>query len=116
MVVVHIFIPLMDLARCHQQPPPRPQLPSHKPHLQLPSTFRLLFSGDEPLWPYYSVLSASAAIDSRLDEVVVHVSIPLMDLGAINSLHRVHNLPIKASRELEMPPVDQTYAMTKYIT
>ena len=62
---------------------------------QLPQNYTLLFSPNEALWPYYSLLSATVSFDERLEGAVMHLSIPLIDLGAIMDLHRVHNLPLK---------------------
>ena len=62
---------------------------------QLPENYTLLFPSEEPLWPYYSVLTATANFDTDLETAVVQVGVPLVDLGNILELHRVHNLPLK---------------------
>lgn len=62
---------------------------------QLPQNFSLLFPAGEALWPYYSSLGASAVFDNGLDELLVTVSVPLVDSSAILELNRVHNLPLK---------------------
>jgi len=63
---------------------------------QLPENYTLLFPSEEPLWPYYSVLSATANFDTDLETAVVQVGVPLVDLSNLLDLHRVHNLPLKA--------------------
>ena len=62
---------------------------------QLPSNYSLLFEPSEALWPYYSLLAANANFDSMLEDVVVTVSVPLVDGGSVLELNRVHNLPLK---------------------
>ena len=63
---------------------------------QLPANYTLLFSSTEPLWPYYSLLSATATFDTQMDSMVVRLSIPLVDVTNVLDLTKVHNLPLKA--------------------
>lgn len=63
---------------------------------QLPSNFTLLFKASDALWPYYSLLSATATFDAQMNSVAVRLSIPLIDYGSVLDLNRVHNLPLKA--------------------
>ena len=62
---------------------------------QVPENYTLLFGAEEALWPYYSVIGANALFDKRLEDVVVTLSIPLIDQNSVLDLHRVHNLPLK---------------------
>ncbi len=61
----------------------------------LPENYTLLFSSEDALWPYYSSLGATAVFASDLEDIVVTVSIPLVDSEAVLELNRVHNLPLK---------------------
>ena len=61
----------------------------------LPANFSLLYPSSASLWPYYSVLSTSIYFSSDLDQMIVAVSIPLVDRGNELNLYRVHNLPLK---------------------
>lgn len=73
---------------------------------QLPQNYTLLFRSHEPLWPYYSLLSAGAVFDPKMESVNVRLSIPLVDLSNVLDLTKVHNLPLKAkdgySRKVEI--------------
>ena len=53
---------------------------------QLPANYTLLFSSTEPLWPYYSLLSATATFDTQMDSMVVRLSIPLVDVARRRTL------------------------------
>jgi len=61
----------------------------------LPQNFTLLYPSHASLWPYYSVLSTSIYFSNNLDEMIVAVSVPLIDQGNELNLYRVHNLPLK---------------------
>ena len=61
----------------------------------LPNTFSLLYPSDESLWPYYSVISTSIYFSPDVRELVVRLSVPLVDAAAGLDLYRVHNLPLK---------------------
>ena len=85
----------------------------HNIEMQLPENYTLLFSANEPLWPYYSLLSASASFDDELEGAMMHLSIPLIDLGAIMDLHRVHNLPLKVKDGYSVTAdIDTEYLVT----
>ncbi len=55
----------------------------------LPQNYSLLFGANEALWPYYSLLGATATFDSKMDSAVVRLSIPLVDLGNVLDLNKV---------------------------
>ena len=85
----------------------------HSIERQLPKNYTLLFSPNEALWPYYSLLSTTASFDERLEGAVMHLSIPLIDLGAIMDLHRVHSLPLKVKDGYSVTAdVDTEYLVT----
>eukprot|EP00094_Tigriopus_californicus_P014484 TCALIF_14079-PA protein Name:"Protein of unknown function" AED:0.36 eAED:0.36 QI:0/1/0/1/1/1/2/0/558 len=80
---------------------------------QLPANFSLLYTSEEALWPYYSVLGTSAIFDSSLADVVVTVSIPLVDKSSILDLNRVHNLPLKVKDGYSViADIDTEYLVT----
>ena len=85
----------------------------HSIEMQLPENYTLLFSPSDSLWPYYSLLSATASFDDELEGAMMHLSIPLIDLGAIMDLHRVHNLPLKVKDGYSVTAdVDTEYLVT----
>ena len=61
----------------------------------LPASFSLLYPSDESLWPYYSVIATSIYFSPDVQEMVVQLSVPLVDRAAGLDLYRVHNLPLK---------------------
>jgi hypothetical protein len=61
----------------------------------LPPTYALLYPSYESLWPYYSVIPTSIYFSPDVREMIVRVSVPLVDNDAGLSLYRVHNLPLK---------------------
>jgi hypothetical protein len=62
----------------------------------LPASYSLLYPSDESLWPYYSVIATSIYFSPDVREMVVQLSVPLVDnSGAGLELYRVHNLPLK---------------------
>jgi len=63
----------------------------------LPEGFGLLFPSSGPLWPYYSELRATAALDGDLDQVKVVLAVPLVDMASTLDLHKV----IKRKSRLE---------------
>lgn len=74
-----------------------------------------LFPADEPLWPYYSVLTATANFDSDLETAVVQLTIPLVDMASIMDLHRVHNLPLKVKEGYSVTAdIATDYLVTDY--
>lgn len=80
---------------------------------QLPANFSLLYTSEEALWPYYSVLGTSAIFDSSLADVVVTISIPLVDQSSILDLNRVHNLPLKVKDGYSViADIDTEYLVT----
>ena len=81
---------------------------------QLPDNMSLLFGdGGEDLWPYYSVLPASASFEAHLADVVVTVSVPLVDAASALDLSRVHNLPVKVKDGYSVVvDVDTEYLVT----
>ena len=80
---------------------------------QLPENYTLMFNPAESLWPYYSLLGAQANFYGDMDGAVVHLTIPLINLGGIMDLHRVHSLPLKVKDGYSVTAdVDTEYLVT----
>ena len=79
----------------------------------LPPNFHLLYPSSSSLWPYYSVLTTSIYFSSQLEQMIIAVSIPLVDRGNDLTLYRVHNLPLKVRNGYSVTAdIDTEYLLT----
>ena len=80
---------------------------------QLPQNYTLMFSPNDALWPYYSLLGATASYYGDMEGAVIHLTIPLINLAGILDLHRVHSLPLKVKDGYSLTAdVDTEYLVT----